>query len=584
MSVTRKLGAIAGVAVLLLAACTSAQQPTSTPTSVPRPTATSVAPGVMPTATPATQPAGGGPTVQPTPAAKPTSPAAQSQPKRGGTLFMPMRDDPTSWDPHFTHVDATAETTSMVFAGLLKSNPTPDKVCQSVIAPMMATSWKWTTDTTLEFEIREGVKYQNKAPVNGRVMTPQDVVSSFQRLKEMLPRTKPFTDHITSIQATGKNTVQFKTDIPFPALVSDLFALSRGAFVVAPEAAVGGKYEDPAKTHIGTGPFVFNRYVPAVRMDYQRNPDYFDQPKPYLDAVVYYVMPEMSTRLAALRSGKINLVKDVDGGSILDVKRLSPNLTPYVCEGQSPEHIYMRTDLAPYNDLRVRQAISLAINRQGIIDAIFQGEGRITPVLPSVLPGAMTIQDFPPEIRKYLEFRPDEARALLREAAPAGLKVQLRGTPRYPSPYPELIQAVAADLQKVGFQVEIDMQEYGAYTRTTLLGDFPQMALTHGLTTAEADAKGLPGYHSKSGWGNNRSHVTDPELDSMIDRWLVTLDDQQRKALGWDIQKYVVQKAYRVVLPVPNDSLFVRPEVKDATWRSSERIVGPWLAQIWLDQ
>ncbi|GEM_PF-3877260 len=302
-----------------------------------------------------------------------------------------------------------------------------------------------------------------------------------------------------------------------------------------------------------------------------------------MDGVVYYMMPDMSTRLAALRSSKVSLAKDVDGGSILDVKKLSPNFTPFVCEGQSPEHIYMRTDTAPFNDVRVRQAIAMAINRQGMIDAIFQGEGRLTPVLPGVLPGAMVIADFPPEVRKYLEYRPEEARALLRQVAPSGLKVELRGTPRYPSPYPELIQAVAADLQKVGFQADIDMQEYGAYTRTTLLGDYPQMALTHGLTTAEADAKGLPGFHSQAGWGNNRSHVTDAALDKMIDQWLVTLDDQKRKSLGWDIQKYVVEKAYRVVLPVPNDALFVRPEVKGATWRSSERIVGPWLAQIWLD-
>ncbi len=261
MLTSRKLTALGIAAALAFAACTTSQQPTPTPTIAAKPSPTAIP---RTAATPAV-----GPTATPTAAPKPSpTRAPPTQPKRGGTLFIPMRDDPTSWDPHFTHVDATAETTSMVFVGLLKSNPPPDKVCQSVIAPEMATSWKWTTDTTLEFTVRQGVKFQNKAPANGREMTVQDVVWSFVRLKDMLPRTKPLTDHITAITAKGKDVVEFKTDIPFPALVSDLFALSRGAFVVAPEAALGGKFEDPAKTHVGTGPFMFSKYVPAVRIDY----------------------------------------------------------------------------------------------------------------------------------------------------------------------------------------------------------------------------------------------------------------------------------------------------------------------------
>ncbi len=577
MTVSRKLSAVAAAGLLLFAACTAAQQATSTPTESVKPSATATPqPQGAPTA---------GPVATPTPAPTATR-QAQTQPKSGGTLLMPVRNDPTSWDPHFTHVDATAETTSMVFAGLIRANPPPDKdkLCANVVQPLMATSWKWVADTTLEFQVRQGVKFHNKAPVNGREMTAQDVAFSFQRMKEMLPRTKPLTDHITGVQATGNYTVQFKTDIPFPALVTDLFALSRGAYVLPPEAAVGGKYEDPAKTHIGTGPFMFSKYVPGVRVEYTRNPAYFDQPQPYLDGVTYFIMPDMSTRLAALRSGRLNLAKDVNGGSIVDAVKTSSSLTALVCEGNSPEVIYMRTDLPPFNDVRVRQAISMAINRQGIVEAIFEGQGKPTPVLPSLIPGAMTMDDFPSEVRKYLEYRPDEARALLRQAAPSGLKVQLRGTPQYPSPYPELIQAAAADLQKIGFQVDIDMQEYGAYSRATLLGDYPQMALTHALIGAASDGTGLPNFLSRSGWGTNRSHVQDPELDKMIDRWLVTLDEQQRKALGWDIQKYVVEKAYRVVLPAPNEGLIVRPEVKNATWRATERIVGPWLAQMWLDQ
>ena len=199
--------------------------------------------------------------------------------------------------------------------------------------------------------------------------------------------------------------------------------------IVAPE--VVQQYGDLKKveTAIGTGPFILERYEPNVKSVFKRNPDYYREGQPYVDGVEWLVVPDESTGLAMYRTGQIDCgpgtswaVRQQDLDSL---KKTSPQLMYLDFQSQSGHVITMRTDMPPFNDVRVRRAISHAIDRQALIEAVW-GRGEPTPAVSRGLAEwSLSIEQLGAGA-KYYQYDPKEAKRLLAEAGyPKGFKTPL---------------------------------------------------------------------------------------------------------------------------------------------------------------
>lgn len=575
-----KLTALLSVLVLA-ASCTQ----TAAPTPTTAPTATVVRATAAPTPTRAP---GAAPVATPTPAPAPTQVAAG--PKYGGVLrgYVPFdmrewdiqREPGAAWPMHYAG--------NAVFGRLYAFEQAGDKSCDNPVVPVIAESYKYLDGQTLEVTLRPGVKFHSKPPVNGREFTAQDVVWNFTRLKQVARsgQVTPSLRLLDRVQATGPFSVRFYFTEPFAFAVPSLLATMTGPLMYAPEA--GGPeqdYRDPYKSWIGTGPFLFKEWRPGVKMTFTRNPNYFKAGKPYVDGLEILVMEDDSTRLAALLAGKVDLLWRVSPSTVQFLRSSRPGISISGCPYYAGfGTVWMRTDKAPFNDVRVRRALSMAIDRQAIIDTLFLGEGEVLSTVPSQYGEySLSPKDLPAEVRRYTEYRPDEAKKLLADAGfPNGFTTTLETSTQFGSPFNESQEAMIAMWAKIGVKVEPKWLERGRYTEVVNQGS--QDALAWGRTLGIGTPWELSSQRSTSETGANRSHVNDPELDKVIDRYTSSFDAKQQATLAREIQKRLVDQAYVIQQPTPLEYAVMYPYVKDFGRMSHMSRVLTLYERIWLDK
>ncbi len=570
-----------GVAVLLLAACgpSATATPTIPPTATPRA-------GVTPTAAVAPTP-GVAPTA--TPVAKPTpAPTVTAGPKRGGTIRYQVREEPPSWDPASTHVDPADLSKYVGFARLLVNWSAPPKNCQSQVMPWAAQSWKFIDDKTAEFTLKEGIRFQNRAPVNGREATAADFVASFEHYRK-LPLTSAQSSQVESVTAKDKYTFQMKTKTPWGGLITELMANPRDAVWLEPAevAAPGYSWTDPVKSWVGSGPFMFKAWQPGVKWSFERHPNYFVPGQPLVDGIDYVIISEGSTQLAALIAGQLNMVRDLDENLVDQATRSIPGVQMVRCPGVagSPAALWMDTSNPPFNDIRVRRAVSMAINRKGIMDTLLNGRGALAGVLPVATAYGMAIEEYPADVRSYLEFHADQSKKLLAEAGfPNGFETVVNFTPRYEPPAPMIAEAVVSMLNDVGIKAKLNMMEYTQFQRTVLQAKYPagQMALSN-LSNGTPEAPlALTSFWSKAG-ASNRSLVVDPDYDKLFEEFRAAGDEAKRTDLARRMQVLVAEKAYRVHLPLAESTMLARPGVH-FTWVGRDSFeYNEMMGSVWIE-
>ncbi|MBI2916986.1 MAG: ABC transporter substrate-binding protein [Chloroflexi bacterium] len=554
---------------LVLAACGPAATatPTPTPPASSRPQATATIPP-LPTATPS----GGTPVAKPTPTstpiAAPTSAPASAGPRQGGVLRFPVRGDPPSWDPAVSRLTPGLETKYSVFSRLLTQWPDPPTMdCRTEFQPWLVQQWRWVDDRTAEFTLRQGVKFHNKAPVNGREITAQDAVFSLEGWRKQ-DRIGPKLKQVDLITAVDRYTFRMRTINPWGGMPLEVLGHDYGTAVLAPEAggAKGELWESPEKSWIGSGGFVFEKWTPGVKWTLVRNPDYWRPGKPYLDGIDFVIMPDTSTQISALRSRKLELAIRWPEITLEDIKKSVPGVQVVRCPSSNtfPGVLYMNTTAPPFDDVRVRRAVSMAIDRQALVDTVHSGKATIFPVLRPGVPYALATNDLPPELRQYVEYHPDRARQLLAEAGYSkGLKTTVNASARYiENNYRPAAEAVTGMLQAVGLDVKLNLMEHGRYTATVLQASYPvgEMALTVILQDTPEDSTSLAN-PTKYGGTTNRSSVSDPQYLSMYEEFLASRDDAKRAQLARDMQLRHVELAYRVLLPFVDDVLIAAPGV-----------------------
>jgi peptide/nickel transport system substrate-binding protein len=324
---------------------------------------------------------------------------------------------------------------------------------------------------------------------------------------------------------------------------------------------------------VGAGPWALDSYRPNVGFTYVRNPGYFAAGLPYIDKVEVTVDEDNASRMAAFISGKYDLgwenpgiINRVDWVQIKDtLKQKRPRLQTAEFPANVMTHISMRTDQKPFSDPRVRQAMSLAIDRQAILDATAEGVGVFNPPVP----GALKEWSLPVaqlgEGARYYKYDPKQAKRLLGEAGyPNGFPASICFTTYGSTILVDAAQLVLKYLKDVGIDSKLDQKEYGAYISTCFYGKFDSMTLGPQTPFLEPDNFLFGQYYP--GETKNQSHINDPVVADMLIRQRRTQDVTKRRDVIHEIQRYLSKQQYYVQLP---------SQVYVAVWDDALKNYGP---------
>jgi peptide/nickel transport system substrate-binding protein len=582
-SITRRAALVrilGGGIALSLAACTptpprTEEKPAAQPaaaTAAPKPTeaAKPAAPAAAATAAPAAPAAAAQPTAAPKPAAeaKPTeAPKPQAAPatvKKGGTLVIGATQSPVGLDPALTTAFASVAVYEHMYSSLATLDFSTNKV-----KPDLAESWKNVEPNVVEFKLRQGVKFHS-----GREVTAEDVKYTFDRLVDdkLAVPLKSYLGPGLSTQVVDKYTVRVKNEAVFAPLVS-VVADRRPTAIVDRE--VVEKNGDLKNADAGSGPFKLVEYTPDVKVVLERFGDYWEKDRPILDRVELRIIPEETARLAAIRSGEVDLtvLNDSKIAKLLkDDKSVNLNDVSSFWRSASP----FNTAHKPLDDVRVRQAISYAIDRQEIVNTVLLGDGVPTgPIPPGEGEWAIPVnaENFP-----TYSYNPDKARQLLKEAGAEGLKIGIQAASTYAPDLPTC-EVLQAQLKKVGVNLEIQkMPDFPAVLQAQRDGTF-DLNLTFNTNRPDPDTY-LSVAHSKS--STNWGKFSSPKMDELIDKGRTTTDLAERKKIYADIQRLFDAEAPFLFLYVIKNYEPARLHVKGYTPMSSGYRLS--LKETWVDK
>src|SRR5215813_14082579 len=511
--------------------------------------------------------------------------AEAEQPRRGGLLRV-RGYDPVHFDPHLTVSFKTHTTLSFVYNKLVRHKVGADVPPGTfIVEPDLAERWAELDDTTYVFYLRQGVKWHNKPPLNGRELVAEDVKFTYDRfLRESGNPNRYILDSVDWIEVVDRYTVKFSLKEPYVWFVNAL-AYSTSMWIIAPEIVQQfGDLKKP-ETAIGTGPFLLERHEPNVKTIFKRNPDYFHQGEPYVDGVEWLVLDDESTGLAMYRTGQLDCGPagnwSVRQQDVEALKKSHPHLVYRDFLSQTTQAIMMRTDMAPFNDVRVRRAISHAIDRQALIEAVW-GRGAPTAAVSRGLVEWSLPVDQLGEGAKYYQYDPKEARRLLAQAGyPKGFKTQLTVTNGLGRDQVDDAQLVQRFLKEVGIDAELKIQEFGAFVATTVQGKFEGIVRSPTGIAWEPDGRLYRAYASDS--SRNTGHVDDATLTAMLKLQRRTKDLEARKQLIFDIQRYVAEQQYYVYLNSNTITTSWQPYVKNFAPNHSFDY-GNRTAALWLER
>jgi len=462
---------------------------------------------------------------------------AQAGVKYGGTLTFVIGVPPVTLAPGKSVASIVNTIRAAIYETLV------DRDLEGNFVPGLATSWEVSEDgTEWTFHLRRDVKFHS-----GKMLSAEDVKATFDRLLNpsyALPLSKIFRV-IKSVQIIDDYTVKFVTEKP----VADMLARMAYAHAeIIGKEAVEKYGADLDWVEDGTGPYKLESYVPEESVTLVRFNDYWGG-KPYLDKIVFKVVREDATRVAMLETGQADVVVNVPAA---DVPRLqaNPNIEIHIEPSSRVAHIGLNCQKPPFNDVRVRQALNYAIDREAIIKGILKGVGK--PAYSIVSPIVWGYY----KVEKYY-YDPQKAKKLLAAAGyPNGFKATL-WTPqgRYFMDK-ETAVAVQAQLREVGVDVDVRVIDWATYLsllRKPLEESRTEMYLL-GWESGTGDiAYILDLVFDSAAWPPeswNTMFYKDTAVDVLIDAGKVTTDLKDRHEIYKGLQKLVVDDAPWIFLYV----------------------------------
>ncbi|WCM21695.1 ABC transporter substrate-binding protein [Paraburkholderia bryophila] len=460
--------------------------------------------------------------------------SAAAAPAQGGTLTWIVAPEPASIVPLTTTAGGNAEIGPKVVEGLL----TYDKDLNP--KPLLATAWSVSQDgLQYRFTLRQGVKWHD-----GKPFTSADVAFSILTLKQVHPRGRSTFANVTGVKTPDPYTAIIELSKPAPFLLT---ALSGSESPIIPKHLYEGTdiASSPYNSApVGTGPFVFKSFVRGNYILLERNPDYWDKPKPYVDKIVVRFLPDGAARAAALESGAADLADQAI--PLADVKRFSalPNFTvdttnwPYVSNHQQ---LIFNLDTPVLKDKAVRKAISQAVDVNALNKVVWYGYGQLS----AAAIGAANTKYHDAGIH-YYPYDLAQANAALDAA---GLKRGADGT-RFrlrllfnPFQDPRAADFVRQSLARIGIDAEIQSYDFATYVKkayTDRAFDITLEALSNAFDPTVGVQRVFWSKNFKIGLPfSNAAHYSNPEVDRLLEAASVETDEAKRKQLFIQFQQVV---------------------------------------------
>ena len=511
------------------------------------------------------------------------SAAAEDTPRPGGTLILGGETEWGFLDPHIDASGATHRVNYQLFEGLFWRDYTrPNDGRPPPIIPQLATRYE-VSDDGLEYTVhlREGVKFHDGTPFNAeavifnvRRVWDEDFEYFYDRTGSL--RAAVWRD-LEAVEAIDDRTVRFTLAKPF-AFFIDQLAEPTGVGIpvyMSPASIMKWGNEEVEQHPVGTGPFRFAERVRGQRIVYERNPDYWNQPFPYLDRIIWRPIPEPSTRVNALLGGEVDIIAAVPPDTVEYL--MSEGLE--VAMGTHP-HIWwlnLNHNERPFSDVRVRQAVNHAIDKAGMAEKLLRGTS-----LPAFSMVSRTSVAFDSEWEDPYSYDPDRARALLAEAGyPDGFETTLQtSTAGSGQILPvQMAEWIQRDLAKVGIRASIETFEWNTYVGIWVNGLQPGQGINQISWGTNSDFWLVHPLAADS--PVNSGAINDPVIEDLLERMQRARDLETRIGLAREVHQREREQAHNV--PIVNDrqpfgmTRQVKGFVRAADWMEDYKVV--WKAE-----
>jgi len=511
-------------------------------------------------------------------------PASPKPPKRGGVLTRASAWDPPVMDPRLTQSIGLFQFVGLTSNRLLRHAFTDEATGYHdlTLKGDLAESWQGSPDQRVwTFKLRQGVKWQNVPPLKGRELTAADVKYCFEAYAKEGVQTFTFQE-IEGMETPDTHTLRVYLKTPnslFPQNVAEPVTVIFAREVLEEDG-------DLKKRLIGTGPYILKEHTRKVRVVLQRNPDYFDTGRPYVDEYVILSTPDSATRTAAFRTGQSDFLVLQSPSEVEAVRKSNPAvLVQALPNTLAPFGVALAQDRPPFNDVRVRRALSMAIDRQKQVDTVFEGQGIVGWGVPYIY-----YQDPIPtaaQLGPYWQYRPADAKKLLAAAGhPNGFETTLFYYEYFPQMTSQ-IQLVQQDLKKnLNINVKISKLDYTTYYGRYVEGKWDGMAW--GFQSGHAvglDERTYVFMHSQS--TKNFFKVNDPVIDELTVKLRQTPDRAEQRATARRIADREHDQVLRMWMPYGTIFLLFQPHLRNVAGGVLRGTVGygsPTLARLWIDK
>src|SRR6266853_5594144 len=502
--------------------------------------------------------------------------------KRGGILQMPDFASPASMSLHEESTIAAGTPLMGVFNNLVVFDQHVPQNSLASIVPDLATGWSWSEDgTQLTFPLRSGVKWHD-----GKPFTAQDVKCTWEALmglstdKFRINPRRAWYRNVEKITTNGDFEVTFQLKRPQPYLIA---LLASGQSPVYPCHV---PLRDMRSHPIGTGPFKFVEFKPNERIAVTRNPDYWRPGRPYLDGIEYTIIPNASTRMLAFVAGKFDLIW-VGIPLLQDVKSQVPQATCAVVMDNNSRDLIVNRAAPPFDNIELRQAMALSLDRQAFIDILTEGQGAVGG---SILPPPDGVWGMPPDVLHTLPgYGADvaknraEAREIMKKLGygpdkPLVVKVSTRDVPGYRD---AAILAIS-QLREIWIESELEPIDTANWFPRVIRKDYKI-----GVTVAEGgldepDQKFYETY--VCGADRNYSGYCSPETDKLIDQQSSEANPEKRRKLVWEVERRLAEDASRPVLFYSRFPSCRQSYLKGQVTMTNSRFNGWRMEDVWLDR
>lgn len=469
---------------------------------------------------------------------------------------------------------------------------TTDFTPQKYSVGLLAESWEQTGPKTVIVKIRKGIHWHNKPPVNGRELTANDVQQHYNRLAGMgdgftIPSLfwSYFTNLLEGVKAIDKYTVEFNFQQANALNLPYLMDTMQNNLIEAPEwvALAGPPPKAPAggppggekggppppppppgpgsrvkgplndwTNVVGTGPWMITNFVDGSTLNFEKNSDYWGYDErypqnrlPYADKLNVLVIPDDTTALAALRTGKLDILSNVNWQVSKTLSRTNPDLKQSTMPDTGPAVLFNLNN-SPFTDINVRKALQMAIDRQAMAKSLYGGIVDGTPcgpINPALGEYCYSYKDWPKELQEGYSYNPEKAKELLAAAGyPDGFKTNIVSSNIAAM---DSLQVIKAQFMDIGVDMEVKLFDMATYTNIIMTAKHEGMVYT---PSRETGATGMPWQtlQNSTSFFTNPSTVNDPVYDDMVRNFSKAPDLPSVAKQCVDAQRYALEHYWKI--------------------------------------